>query len=277
MKKTIKVQVPLLVLAGIGAIIFSTQKSINELHPKPIEQHDFKAWVSQYAADSISGQSYEKAKSHYAMLYNMITTEASVTASDGQTSSPLIDAKDADTCYKSAFDAYFPVFANHADNFFQRSVWPAGDRRSIKEESKSLNKERQRLSQPPLNKLDNYISYVDGYDKCKMIIRKAQSCRSFETYDYVSKNYSKFCCNPYNHCSDLNGISSAKQTAATTWRNYISQEVREVYNRNYYGDYSDFESDKKRLESMIEQYQRNVDSYWGSSEKNQLREKDRKF
>ena len=276
MKTTIKILVPLLVLAGIGAIIISTQKSINELHVKPIEQHDFKAWVSQYAADSISGQSYADAKSHYAMLYDMITTEASVIASDGQTSSPLIDAKGADTCYESAFAAYFPVFANRADNFFRGSDWPAGDRRSIKEEAESLKK-RQGKSQSHLNSLNNYINYVDGYDKCKMIIRKAQSCRSFETYDYVSKNYSKFCCNPYNHCSDLNGISSAKQTAATTWRNYISQEVREVYNRNYYGDYSDFESDKKRLESMIEQYQRNVDSYWGSSEKNQLREKDRKF
>lgn len=274
MKTVIKVLIPLLVLAGLGVIIFTTQKSIDEMHSGSIDKHDFKAYVSQYAVDSIQNQSVDDARIQYAKLYDIITTESSITVTDSNGTALLLDASDADECYQDAFDAYYPFFRNQADRLFNSSTWNPTELKNIKSEAEDLVN-RKGVDQRS-DSLNLYIHYVSGYYNCKSLIQSAKSCSSRSTYLFVKKHFSDYLCYPYNKCTDLRDVSFARQTAENAWKSSIEKEVGRIRDK-YYGDNtSEFDSDRKKAEDRIDECYNEIRDYsWKTSQMNILTTKAR--
>lgn len=276
MKTIIKILVPLLVLAGIGVIIFTTQKSIDEMHSKVIERHDFKAYVMQYASDSIQNQNIGEAWNNYLKLYDMIKTEASVIVTDSQSAtSPLLAASDVDECFEEAFGAYFPVFRDFADNFFRGSNWSSSDRNRIKNEAKDLK--GRSGSSIRSDSLTRYIQYVDGYDACKRFISNAKYCSNLNTYKNICNHYTDYLRYPYHNCTELNDIRNARQTAETSWKTSIEKEVNRIIGENYCDYTYRFNTDRENIEKRIDVFYNNTNGNysWANNQKNSLSNKAR--
>lgn len=275
MKTAIKIIVPLLVLVGIMAIIISTQQSINELHSKAINPYDFKAYAAHFSADSIGRQSTDRAREQYDRLYDIITTEASVTITDSSGSHVMLSNADAEDCYKNAFNAYFNIFRDYSDDVFRSSSWPDSKLNKIRNEAIRLSNKSRKGSRDGVDSLNRYVAYVNEYYRAKGIIYAAKSCRGLNVYNKVYSYCQNFHYRRYPYCNnaDLRPIASAVQTAQEKWQTSLKLRVEAFEKKDYAGDYTTFSSDQVQLILDINEYQRYFSSSWGNAEKTRVNAK----
>lgn len=276
-KNIIKIGIPIIGLAAIIIFVAATQKPINKLSSElRIEPFDFKSYVGQYIADSIEGQTIDASKIGYDKLYQIISTEASITSSTAGGQYPLLSSQDAEECFENAFKAYYSMFGADANRLFSNSSWGEGELTRIKAESQRLLSLRGCDSAK--DSLNHYINYVNGYYSAIKLLNQSRYCNSASGYEqYVSsaRPYNTF---PYSNNSRLRNIASnVSSNARDGWRNSITQYVENICinSNDKYGSYNDFYSgDFQKAYEKISEYNSKFNTNWGADLKSKLNNKD---
>lgn len=265
MKKIIKIGAPILVLLGILAVIVITQKPIEKISSElTIRPFDFNAYVDKYIEDSISGKPREQAFRGYEKIYGVISTEASIVATQGAEKDSLLSSSEADDCFERAFKAYYSIFERDADQLFASSIWNGLG--GVKEGANDLM-QRRGISTLESEKLKKYVKYVDGYNAAKKLISNSRTCKNGDSYDYYCRQADQYKGEPYKNNSDLNNIVNVvKNNAMSSWRNSIENYVHIVCGRscNYYKSYNEFyNGDYTSAYNKINDYQKKFNIAWG--------------
>lgn len=276
-KNIIKIGVPIIVLFAIIIIIANTQKPINKLSSElSIEPFDFNAYVDHYISDSIDGQVCSAAKNGYDKLYQIISTESSITSSTPESKGPLLSPQDAEECFENAFKAYFSIFGSDANQLFSKSSWGESELSRILNESQRLLKLNG--SESARDSLNHYINYVNGYYSTKDLIKQSWHCSSaddYERYLNSARTYNTF---PFNNNSNLKDITSkVANNAQEGWRNSITNDVERVCEQScdYYSTYNDFRSMAyQKAYEKISEYNDKFNTTWGANLKSNLSSKD---
>lgn len=277
MKKTlIKIGLPFIVLAVIFAVIISTQKPIEELSSDlRINSFNFNNYVETYISDSIKGKPLIVAQSGYDHLYDIIKTESSIEVTDSIGNHPLITSQEAEELFTKSFKAYFFIFGSEVNRFFSNSEWKDSELNKIKTESQRLlTMQGTAFAKDSLN---NYTKYVNGYYSAKRLMRIAKNCSSKSSYEDYCKRARSYKCYPYNNnASFANIVSSVSNDAISGWQQAINDAVNNLINKpNYdFGTYSNFYTELQSVFSKIADYNKTVNSSWGSDLRTKLNNKD---
>lgn len=272
-KNIIKIGIPILVLGGLIAIIAATQKSINTLSSDlRIEPLDFDRYVDDYISDSINGHPNSAALVAYNHLYDVISTESSISAKTPSGSKLLLSAEDAADCYGRAFTAYYSIFGAEANQLFSNTTWSDQNLRAVKNTAKMLM--TRQGAKKNADSLNHYIDYVNGYYSAIDLIDQSKYCsgaNSYSNYFSRAKNYLGY---PYKNNSKLKNITSVvSDNAKTGWKRAITREVDNVCRRDcsYYNSYSDFyQGDYQSTYNKIDEFNSAFNTSWGDELRTRL-------
>ena len=260
-------------LCAILAVIVITQEPIEKISSDlTIRPFDFNAYVDKYIEDSISGNPREQAFREYERIYDVISTEASIMATQGAKKVSLLSSGEADDCFERAFKAYYSIFERDADQLFASSIWNGLG--GVKEGANDLM-QRRGISTLESEKLKKYVKYVDGYNAAKKLISNSRTCKNGDSYDYYCRQADQYKGEPYKNNSDLkNIVSVVKNNAMESWRNSITNYVNAVYRKSY-GSYNEFyNGDYINAYNKIKEYNDKINPNWGGDLKKKLAEKD---
>lgn len=275
-KNIIKIGVPVLVLGGLIAIIAATQKSIDTLSSDlRIEPLDFNSYVDGYISDSIKGQPNSAAQVAYNHLYDVITTESSISAKTPSGSTQLLSAEDAADCYGRAFTAYYSIFGAEANQLFSNTTWSDQNLRAVKTTAQMLM--TRQGAKKSADSLNHYIEYVNGYYSAIDLIDQSNYCSGANSYSNYLSKAKQYLGYPYKNNSKLKNITSeVSENAKTGWRNSITKEVDNICRRecSYYNSYSEFyQGDFQSAYNKIGDFNSAFSSSWGGDLKTKLEEK----
>lgn len=275
-KNIVRIGVPLMVLCGILAVIVITQKPIEKISSElKIRPFDFYSYVNQYIEDSISGKSKAQALRGYERIYDIISTEASIVATQDTRIEPLLNSGETDDCFEQAFKAYFPIFEHDADHLFAGSVW--NDLGRFEKEASDLA-QRRGISAAESEKLKKYLGYVYGYAEARRLIAASGSCKDASSYDYYCNRADKYKGEPYVNNSILKNIASdVRKRAKYGWQTAITNYVNDVCAKSCsnYNSYEDFHDNYyKPAFNQINEYEKKFNTSWGVELTKKLEEKD---
>lgn len=274
-KNIVRIGVPFLVLCAILAVIVITQEPIEKISSElTIRPFDFNAYVDKYIEDSISDNPREQAFRGYERIYGVISTEASIVATEGAEKVSLLSGAEANGCFERVFKAYYSIFERDADQLFASSTWSGLG--GVKEGANDLM-QRRGISASELEKLKKYIKYVDGYKAAKNLITKSKTCENGASYDHYIKQANQYKREPYSNNSDLkNIVNDVKNNAKSGWQTSITKYVNNICKRpcHDYRSYNDFyEGDYMSAYNKIKEYNEKIGTTWGGDLKRDLNNK----
>lgn len=224
----LKIVLPLILIGVLAFVIYKANKTFNDIKPTPVGEFSFNAYVDEMIQKEFKGKgnNYDQAKERYRRIYNVILTEENIKITDSKGERRHLLSNDSiQYCYEQAFAAYWPIYKNTVDAFFEND-WSnkTAELNSIKDEAEFL---KGRNGSSHHNALNQYIAYVDDYYKILAFANKKVSgynCRSSVEYDKLmrEKNDYKKKYPIYNNRALCNKLDSVPYKLKKRWENSVS-------------------------------------------------------
>ena len=221
----IKAFIVIIAVSVLGYIIYQNNQAaeVTDLVRNPIEKYDFALYVDSICQE-ISESNDIRAKQLYDSLYEEITVYSKITINKGEAfiSDSLIELS-----YEDAIEAYWPIFRNKANSYFQRGDWDRSSRNELRTDIKHL-KTCLGINKMQKDSLEKYNSYINGYSNFSNLLKSLEGCKNAETYKKHS-NLFKYEQYPYNNLTELQQRSdNAKDNAKKHWCNYLKKRGDDI-------------------------------------------------
>lgn len=229
--KTLKIALPLIILGFIAFVIYRTQKSIDESAPAEVGAFNFSAYISKMVLTDLNDKPYAQAYKEYHRIYDVIKTEESIIPKDSLGNRQIFTNTDTIiTCYKKAFDAYWPIYETETEDVF-KSDWSSKSERlyDIKAEAEFFKSHKGSSHN---DSLIRYIGYVDNYDNAKRFVKNVY-CVSMSDYENKLKQKDSFKIYPLtNNSSIMKKLDGVPDKAKQYWKDNIIWYVDETCSAN---------------------------------------------
>ena len=250
--KVLKIALPLIILGVIMLVINRTQKSIDGLAPTDVDPFNFGMYINEMVQSDLLNKPFFQAKDEYRRIYDIVKTEEYVEATDSNgIRQSLLPDTSFQTCYRSVFVGYWPIFESLVAGVFNADWSSKTDQLNvIKSETEDLQKRNG--SELRNDSLTRYLAYIDDYESAKTFVDKVP-CSSKSKYDQIvsQKDAYKSKYPLFNNpilVTQLNGVT---RRAKINWSNSVKKNVDDVCGKN---NLNDFLSAKSGCENKITEY-----------------------
>jgi hypothetical protein len=257
MKLAIKIFLIVLVLGGIGWAIYSFVGGMGEKAPdEEIETTKFEEHISDRVESEIKDKSYQSASDAYDDVMAEISDIASTTTKKGGDEERSISKSEETNSRKMAYYAYTPIFLDNAQKFFRQRSWDESELKKLKERAKELLATKLSDSNSKNRpKLEEVVTYVDGYFSAKSLINSANSCTSVSVARNMPDQVRKYQKQPYTFNDFLSsGLSSAPSKAKSSCAQYIKNKCMGLRYTNYRTSNA-MQADADRYEALVREYE----------------------
>lgn len=225
--KVLKILLPLIVLGVIVLVVIRTQYKIDNIAPTEVAPFNFNTYVNELIQTDLHGQTYDKAKEGYRLIYDVIKTEEGIMATDSmETHWQLLSNDTILSCYKLTFDAYWPIYQSFVEAVFKSSDWSNKTDKldEIKNEAESLS---QRKGTSERNdSIMHYKGYVNNYYSALGFVNGTITCRSSTDYNKLVEKKDGFKKYPLNNYTDLiKKLDNIPKRAKDAWEKHVKNKV----------------------------------------------------
>lgn len=252
--KVLKVLLPLIVLGVIVFVINRTQKTIDGIAPTEVNPFAFSSYIKETIQSDLQGKLYNQAKEEYRGIYDIIKTEEGIMITDSTgVQRQLLPNDTVLSCYRMAFDAYWPTYQSFAEGVFNSNDWSnkIDQLDEIKSEAESFSQRKGTSGRN--DSIKNYKGYVSSYYDASGFVNGRISCISSTDYNNLVTKKEGFKKYPLNNYTDLiKKLDNIPKRAKDAWEKYVKNKVNDACAQI---NLDEFLNKKKVCETKISDYQ----------------------
>lgn len=255
LNKVLKIVFPLIILGVIAFVIGRTQKTIDEIKPTQVDPFSFSSYVQDMVQSNLQGKPYAQAKEEYRGIYDIIKTEEGIMITDSTgVQRQLLPNDTVLSCYRMAFDAYWPTYQSFAEGVFNSNDWSnkTSQLDEIKSEAESFSQRKGTSGRN--DSIKNYKGYVSSYYDASGFVNGEISCTSSTDYNNLINKKNDFKKYPLINYSNLVAkLDDIPNRAKETWKKHVTKKVDNACAQI---NLDEFLNKKKDCEAKITDYQK---------------------